>query len=148
MGEEEIEAIAAIAADGLPCRVTAWCRAREADVDAALQAGVTHVNISTPMSRLQIGVKLGIDVEGAAAQAARVVAYAISKGLTVALGGEDSSRADAARHRPHCARRGGRRGYAACASPTRSACSIPSPYYEHDPAGARRDRSSDRIPWP
>jgi len=94
MGEDEIEAIAAIAAAGLPCRVSAWCRAREADVDAAIESGVTHVNISTPMSKLQIGVKLGIDVEGAAAQAARVVAYAISKGLTVALGGEDSSRAD------------------------------------------------------
>ncbi len=94
MGEEEIDAIAAIAAAGLPCRVTAWCRAREADIDAALNTGVTHVNISTPMSKLQIGVKLGIDVEAAAAQAARVVAYAISKGLTVALGGEDSSRAD------------------------------------------------------
>ena len=94
MGEDEIDAIAAIVADGLPCRVSAWCRAREADVDAALRAGVEHVNISTPMSKLQIGVKLGIDVQAAAVQAARVVAHAVSKGLTVALGGEDASRAD------------------------------------------------------
>ncbi len=94
MGRDEIEAIAEIAADGLPCRVSAWCRANERDVDAALQAGVTHVNISTPMSRLQISVKLGLDVEGAAERAGRVVAYAASRGLSVALGGEDSSRAD------------------------------------------------------
>ncbi len=94
MGVEEIDAIASIVVDGLPCRVTVWCRAVKSDVDAALSAGVTHVNISTPMSRLQIGVKLGVNVEGAAERARRVVAYAVSRGLSVALGGEDSSRAD------------------------------------------------------
>jgi homocitrate synthase NifV len=94
MGTEEIEAIGRIVAEGLPCRVSAWCRANKSDVDAALQAGASHVNISTPMSRLQIGVKLNSDVDGAARRAREVVAYATSRGLTVALGGEDSSRAD------------------------------------------------------
>jgi len=94
MGRDEIEAIAAIAGDGLPCRVMAWCRLSESDVDAALAANVAHVNISSPMSRLQIGVKLSTDVDGAAARVERVVSYARSKGLSVALGGEDSSRAD------------------------------------------------------
>ena len=95
MGVEEIEAIGRIVAEDLPCRVSAWCRANKSDVDAALQAGASHVNISTPMSRLQIGVKLNTDVDGAAKRAREVVAYAASRGLTVALGGEDSSRADA-----------------------------------------------------
>ncbi|PWB84420.1 MAG: homocitrate synthase, partial [Methylocystaceae bacterium] len=94
MGRDEIEAIGRIAADGLPCRVMAWCRLSERDIDAALQANVAHVNISSPMSRLQIGVKLGTDVEGAAARVESVVSYARSRGLGVALGGEDSSRAD------------------------------------------------------
>lgn len=94
MGRDEIEAIGAIAADGLRCRVMAWCRLDERDVDAALAANVAHVNISSPMSRLQIGVKLGTDVDGAAERVERVVSYARGKGLTVALGGEDSSRAD------------------------------------------------------
>jgi homocitrate synthase NifV len=94
MGRDEIEAIGAIAADGLRCRVLAWCRLDERDVDAAIAANVAHVNISSPMSRLQIGVKLGTDVDGAAARVERVVSYARGKGLTVALGGEDSSRAD------------------------------------------------------
>jgi homocitrate synthase NifV len=94
MGHDEIDAIGCIVGENLGVKVSAWCRAMESDVDAALAAGVRHVNISSPMSRLQIGVKLGTDVDGAATRAARVVSYARSKGLTVALGGEDSSRAD------------------------------------------------------
>jgi homocitrate synthase NifV len=94
MGRDEIDAIAAIVAEGLGVRISAWCRATESDVDAAIASGVRHVNISTPMSRLQIDVKLGTDIEGAAVRAARVVSYARTRGLTVALGGEDSSRAD------------------------------------------------------
>jgi homocitrate synthase NifV len=46
------------------------------------------------MSRLQISVKLGVDVPALAERVSRVVAYAAERGLTVALGGEDSSRAD------------------------------------------------------
>lgn len=94
MGRDEIDAIGRIVADGLRCRVMAWCRLTTADVDAALAAGVAHVNISTPMSRLQIGVKLGVDVASVAERVRAVVSYARERGLSVALGGEDSSRAD------------------------------------------------------
>ena len=94
MGADEIEAIAAVAADGLPCRSVAWCRLTKADVDSALAAGVAHVNISAPMSRLQMKVKLSADVDDLMLRVRSVVGYAIERGLTVALGGEDSSRAD------------------------------------------------------
>ncbi|WP_363347023.1 homocitrate synthase [Methylocystis echinoides] len=94
MGRDEIEAIGAVVAEGLSCRVMAWCRLNKADVDAALAAGVAHVNISAPMSRLQISVKLGVDVAAVADRVRNIVSYAREKGLTVALGGEDSSRAD------------------------------------------------------
>jgi len=94
MGADEVEAIAGIAAAGLKCKVMAWCRLTTDDVDAALRAGVAHVNISAPMSRLQIGVKLKTDVDGVAERVRAVVAYARSRELGVALGGEDSSRAD------------------------------------------------------
>lgn len=94
MGRDEIEAINSVIASDLPCRIMAWCRLNKSDVDAALTARVAHVNISVPMSRLQIGVKLGLDVADVAEQVRAVVSYARQKGLTVALGGEDSSRAD------------------------------------------------------
>jgi homocitrate synthase NifV len=46
------------------------------------------------MSRLQIGVKFGVDVPTLAERVRAIVSYAREQGLTVALGGEDSSRAD------------------------------------------------------
>ncbi len=94
MGHEEIEAINGVVAAGLRCRVMAWCRLNRADVDAARAAGVEHVNISVPMSRLQIAVKLGVSVSALADNVRRIVSHARERGLTVALGGEDSSRAD------------------------------------------------------
>ena len=94
MGRDEIDAIARIVAERLPCRVMAWCRLTKADVDAAIESGVAHVNISSPMSRLQIGVKLRMDVDGVAQRVRAIVSYACERGLSVALGGEDSSRAD------------------------------------------------------
>jgi homocitrate synthase NifV len=94
MGDEEVEAIAAIASAVRGPRVTAWCRLNEADVDAALRAGVKVVNISAPMSRLQMRVKLKSEPHEVAERVTRVIGYAREKGLEVALGGEDSSRSD------------------------------------------------------
>ncbi len=94
MGDEEVESIAAIVAEDLAPRVTGWCRLNEKDVDAALRAGVKTVNISAPMSRLQMRVKLKCEPQEVAERVRRVVGYAREHGLEVALGGEDSSRAD------------------------------------------------------
>ena len=88
MGAEEVEAIGAIVGENLPLRVTAWCRLSEADVDAALRAGVRTVNISAPMSRLQMRVKLKAEPREVAERVTRVVSYARERGLEVALGGE------------------------------------------------------------
>jgi homocitrate synthase NifV len=94
MGVQEIDAIRAIVATDLPLTAIAWCRMRIEDVDAALAAGVRMVNLSLPVSDVQIAAKIrGGRAEGLA-MLARVVGYARDKGLEVAVGGEDASRAD------------------------------------------------------
>ena len=93
MGAAEIESIAAIVDAGLSCTVMAWCRALESDVDAAIAAGVHRVNISVPASRIQMQVKLNATPEDVAGRLRRLVAYARDRGLEVAVGCEDSSRA-------------------------------------------------------
>jgi homocitrate synthase NifV len=64
------------------------------DVDAAIEAGVSMVNVSVPVSDVQIAAKLGGKRSNAIDMVRRVVDYARGKDLAVAVGGEDSSRAD------------------------------------------------------
>ena len=94
MGSDEIANIRAIVEAELPLRAIAWCRMRREDVDAAVAAGVSMVNLSVPTSDRQIAVKLRGDRAQAKALTARVVEYARGRGLEVAVGGEDSSRAE------------------------------------------------------
>jgi homocitrate synthase NifV len=93
MGPQEQEAIRRIARAGLPMRVMAWCRMKREDVDAALASGVRIVNLSAPVSHAQIAAKFGGSVQRVAAATSDVIGYARAKGLEVAFGGEDSSRA-------------------------------------------------------
>ncbi|WP_342709692.1 homocitrate synthase [Bradyrhizobium sp. B124] len=94
MGDEEIAAIRAIVEADLPLTTIGWCRMREADVDAAIEAKVSMINMSIPASDVQIAAKLGGHRDLALEQVRRAVGYARERGLEVAVGGEDSSRAD------------------------------------------------------
>lgn len=94
MGQEEIAAIRAVAEAGLAATIIGWCRMKPADVDAAIEAGVSMVKLSIPSSDVQIAAKLGGGRLAALERVKRVVAYARDRGLDVAVGGEDSSRAD------------------------------------------------------
>lgn len=94
MGIHEIAAIRAIIAAELPLTAIAWCRMRTDDVDAALASGVRMVNLSVPVSDVQIAAKLRGGRAAALERIARVVGYARDNGLDVSVGGEDSSRAD------------------------------------------------------
>ena len=94
MGQDEIAAIRAIVEADLPLMPIAWCRMRKEDVDASLAAGVSMVNLSVPVSDIQIGAKLRGSRATALAMIADVVGYARQSGLDVAVGGEDASRAD------------------------------------------------------
>jgi len=96
MGEDERDDIRAVLALGLTATPIAWCRLRRDDVDAAAACGVPMVNVSAPVSDQHIVGKLDRDRAWVLARIADVVGYARSLGLAVALGGEDSSRADPA----------------------------------------------------
>jgi homocitrate synthase NifV len=94
MGDAEIDAIAAAVAAAPNARVAAWCRMTEADVAAALRAGVRHANLSVSVSDRQIAAKYQGGREEVLARIARVVPLALDNGLTVSVGAEDASRAD------------------------------------------------------
>ena len=94
MGEAEQEDIRVIVGLGLRATPIAWCRMRRDDIDAAARCGVPMANLSIPVSDQQIARKLGRDRAWVLAHVPAMVGRALDLGLTVAVGGEDSSRAD------------------------------------------------------
>jgi homocitrate synthase NifV len=94
MGPREMEEIAAIGAMLSKAVPIAWCRMTRADVDAARKTGLMRVNLSVPLSDIQIHAKLKADRAQVLARIHDVVSYARDCGLAVAMGGEDSGRAD------------------------------------------------------
>ena len=94
MGEAEQDDIRAIVGQKLSALPIAWCRMRRDDIDAAARCGVPMVNISIPVSDQQISKKLGRDRAWVLGHVPAMVARAREHGLLVAVGGEDSSRAD------------------------------------------------------
>ena len=94
MGEAEIELIQAIAGLHLPSRLMVWGRMCEADLVAIAYCNVDIVNLSIPVSDVQIKHKLGRDRDWVLAQIKSFVPRALDLGLAVCVGGEDASRAD------------------------------------------------------
>jgi len=94
MGLREIEEIAAIGGALSKAVPIAWCRMTRADVDSTRKTGLTRVNLSIPLSDIQIHAKLKADREQILERIHDVVSYARDCGLGVAMGGEDSGRAD------------------------------------------------------
>ena len=94
MGDAEVAAIAAAVAAAPNSRVAAWCRMTEADVTAALRAGVRYANLSVSVSDRQVAAKYPGGRTEVLDRIARVVPLALDQGLTVSVGCEDASRAD------------------------------------------------------
>ena len=94
MGPEECEGIAAIAALNLDTRLIAWCRMTDQDIEAAKACRVPMVNISIPVSDLQLAAKLRQDRAWALPHIETMIKKALDAGFQVSVGGEDSSRAD------------------------------------------------------
>jgi homocitrate synthase NifV len=94
MGDREIEEIAAVGRALHRSEPIAWCRMTRADVDAARKTGLKRVNLSIPLSDIQMRAKLKADRAGILHRIHDVISYAVDCDLRVAMGGEDSSRAD------------------------------------------------------
>lgn len=94
MGGSERVLLEDLAAAGLRASVLAWCRAQEADIDAAVACGVDAVGISVPASDIQLSGKLSKGRGWAVEALCRCVARAKEAGLYVSADAEDASRAD------------------------------------------------------
>ena len=94
MGGAERETIQAVAGLGLRATLMVWSRMTEDDIDAAAACAADIVNLSIPVSDIQIHHKLGRTRAWVLGQIRRCVDVARSAGCDVSVGAEDASRAD------------------------------------------------------
>lgn len=94
MGAEEQADIRALCGMGLKARLIAWCRMCDSDLEAARNTGIDTVNMSIPVSDLQLERKLGRTRDWALGEITRMVRKTRDAGFDVCVGGEDASRAD------------------------------------------------------
>lgn len=94
MGRQESAAIAAILACNLPVKTIGWSRAVIADIQAVANCGLQRVHISVPVSEIQISVKFQGQRTLVLRRLQDAISFARDRSLEVAVGGEDSSRAE------------------------------------------------------
>ncbi len=94
MGEEETRAISAISNLGLQAKLLGWNRAVMSDIKASIACGLKRVHIAIPVSGIQIAAKFHGQWRISLQKLQDCVSFALDSGLWVAVGGEDSSRAD------------------------------------------------------
>lgn len=94
MGAEEIDSIRAVSEVIQNAQLMVWCRAHQDDIAKCHNLGVQRVDLSVPVSDLQITHKLNRDRQWVLDQLHRCIPLALEQGLEVCIGGEDASRAD------------------------------------------------------
>lgn len=94
MGEEEKHAIMAISDLGLEAKLLGWNRAVMSDIKASIACGLQRVHIAIPVSGIQIAAKFHGQWRVSLQKLKDCIHFALDNGLWVAVGGEDSSRAD------------------------------------------------------
>jgi homocitrate synthase NifV len=96
IGQAEIDSIRSIADLGLTSRLLLWARMTEEDLRLSQETGVWRINLSLPVSDIQLENKLGKSRKFVFQQMQRLIPLAKDQGFEVALGMEDASRADMA----------------------------------------------------
>ncbi|MDB9374764.1 homocitrate synthase [Nodularia sphaerocarpa] len=94
MGEAETHAILAIADLGLQASLLGWNRAVISDIKASITCGLKRVHIAIPVSGIHIAAKFHGQWRVSLQRLKDCISFAVDQGLWVAVGGEDSSRAD------------------------------------------------------
>ena len=94
MGTIECEGIRAVVELGLSARLMVWSRLSISDIDACASVGVHSIDISVPSSDQHLAFKLRRDRTWLLTTLPGHIHYALDKGLDVAVGAEDASRAD------------------------------------------------------
>lgn len=93
MGPEVREDIRRMAALGLRCRLSVWCRAREDDLAAATRCNVDGVHFSFPVSSIHLAA-LGKTCDWVFSRMDSLVAAAKAHFDRVTVGAQDATRAD------------------------------------------------------
>lgn len=92
MGEDELRKMARISRALSRARTTAWCRAKQCDIEAAKRSGVSAIHLSFPLSDIHLHV-LGRNIEWVFDQAAALIPLAAAHFDYVSIGAQDASRA-------------------------------------------------------
>lgn len=93
MGDAEVEKMRRISQARLGCCTTAWCRARERDIEAAARAEVDIVHISFPVSEIHLDA-LGKNRDWVLEQVVKLVGIARQRFGYISVGAQDASRAE------------------------------------------------------
>jgi len=93
MGDEEQNDIRTLLNQGFSFASTCWCRATMADLQAALKCGATRVNLSFPVSDLQLET-LGRNRAWVQKTMPKIMQFATNHFEFVAVGAQDASRAN------------------------------------------------------
>lgn len=91
-GREEREALKRISRLGLKAEVSAWCRARKSDIQAAADCGVESVAVAISLSDIHLRYKYGRSPGWARDLFEKSIAFAQESGLKVCAALEDASR--------------------------------------------------------
>ncbi len=91
MGEAECRDIRALIAQRLPPRLTGWCRATVADLDAASRCGLRSVHVAFPLSPILLAA-MDKTQDWTERTLPEIVAYARARFEHVSVGAQDASR--------------------------------------------------------
>ena len=94
VSQNEAHCVKTIANLGLDARVCGFCRAREGDIQTAIDCDVAMVSIFIPTSELHVRLKFKKPREEVLADSLKMIDYARDHGVLVRFAAEDASRTD------------------------------------------------------